>query len=158
QQDAFDSAVVEILAIEDPAVRIERVNQYKGRSGAIYYAGLREGIRSRGEFQFDDMLPKSADGLLAHYRISQAGASERPISEVLRSSAQTLMREVGLAAAFQRLSHFAVRMPDSIFEAVRRSNPNEIRSLLHGLLAESSSPLSTLHLVRLLLSIRHKLA
>ncbi|MBE7557283.1 MAG: hypothetical protein HS126_40115 [Anaerolineales bacterium] len=147
----LDEIVAEIASMEDPRRRIDAVEDWRNASVAVYYSNLDGILRNQRDFQFDDLIPPSAEGLLRHFRLSPDVESGEIFQEALATAAQTLIDEENLIMAIDRLTGLPAPLPAPLVEAFIALSPTEQRQIIKDLIKIAGSPLSRMHLVYLLL-------
>lgn len=154
--DVFEQAIAKIMTIESPPSRIEAATWWRDSSAVVYYASLHRQLKQDAGFQFDDLLPPSADGLLRFLRLLTEAKPGTAFPEALTLTAQTLLRQEGLYEAIRRLVGFPVPLPEVLVEAVADLSSFDRRLLIKELLATAASPLSQVHLLYLLRRFGHE--
>ena len=150
-QQKLDEIVAEIASMEDPQRRIDTVEDWRNSSVAVYYSNLDGILRHQRDFQFDDLIPPSAEGLLKHFRLSPDVKSGEAFQEALNATAQTLIGEENLILATDRLVGLPSPLPAPLIEAFTALSSAQQRQIIKRLIKIAGSPLSRLHLVHLLL-------
>lgn len=150
-EDMFNQAVAEIVSTEDPRRRVEEVREWRGQSAAVFYDELYRDLEEQKAFGFDDLRPPSAEGLPRHLRLHPTVGTGAECREALSVAAQALVREEGLLPAINRLVGLPVPLPATLVEAVANLPAGDRRTLIKRLVRTAGSPVSKVHLVRLLL-------
>ena len=148
-EKTFKKAILDIISIENPSDRIERLEVYRKSSSAFYYDGLRKKLSLKGELIWDDLLPTSGNGLISHFRFDTPLQKECDFSKVLEKIAEQLFKEEGLAATIDRLSGFPVPFPPSFLEEVAKISRKDLKAVLNEINKKWASPVSKIHLVSL---------
>lgn len=147
----FDEIVAEIASMEDPQRRIDAVESWRNTSIAEYYTSLEKILRKQRNFQFDNLLPPSVEGLLRHFRLSPDVKSGEAFQEALNVAARALIDEENLILTIDRLVSLPVPLPAPLVNAFIASSLAEQRQIIKRLIRIAGSPLSRIHLVHLLL-------
>ncbi len=152
----LDRVVAEIASLKDPMCRLEVFDSWHKSSATSYYTKLRDQIRERRAYAFDDLFPPNLDGLIRFLRISLPIVPDDDLFQALSGAAETLVKEEGLAAAIIRFAGLPVPLPNTIIDELNRLDPLEARSLTKILIRMPGSPVSGIHLVRILTSLGAK--
>lgn len=152
QGEALDQAVSAILSLEDPVGRVEAARSWRESSASEHYQALYRRLCDREPYTAEDLLPPSAAGLLRFHRLSPASEMDQPFAAVLSTAAHQLLEAEGLGTALRRCMGIPVAIPSVLVQAFRDKSPDDRRSLVRQLVSSSGSPLSRIHLVRLLLA------
>lgn len=128
---------------DDPAERMGRLADAQEASAAWCYRKLWKMCRSSRAITTPECLPVSADALCAHLRLDREDLMQM---DAQAKAAQTLVADVGLAAAIERLAPLPILLPDSLIWATRNLNPGEFRTLISRLKRKLRSPMARLHL------------
>jgi hypothetical protein len=115
---ALEREIRELVSVGDPHARAARARKWWGESSEVFYRELGERIAKRREFQWSDLTPPSAAGLLRHFRLPPLPAGDISFDDSIRQAAATLIREEGLRIALDRLSRLPIRIPDAAAEGL----------------------------------------
>jgi len=146
-----ERGIAKIATTEDPATRVELVNGWIQNSAAEFYNDLHKSLRERGTINFLNLRPPSARGLLNYFRLEADTGRGTAFVEGLEDASSELESEMGLAGAFHGLSHLPVPLPASLEDSAKKLTEEERRNCIKELLTTAGSPLSRIHLIRLLL-------
>ena len=149
--ETFDKVVAEIASMEDPWRRMEATELWQKSSASLFYMKLHRQLREHNQFQFIDLFPPSLEGLLRHLRLKSDTKPGLDCHEALDTSAQKLIIEEGIIEAIDRLSGLPVPLPKSLIHAITNLSSEEKRSLIKKLLRNIGSPLSQIHLIKILM-------
>ncbi len=149
--DTFEQVLAAIVTQPDPQQRVETVFTWRNENLAAHYGLLEQHIRERQSFQLDELRVLSASGLLRHFRLDSPTASS--IRDLIDGIAPMLLRELGLEETLDRLARLPVPLPAVILDTAAAYSREEQRILVRQLLPLSDSPLSTFHLLRLLVRL-----
>jgi len=149
----FEQLIAEVNAIQDPAVRMERVQGWWRSSAAVFYARLGQQARQTGTIGWPDVTPGDADGQLRHYRLSADTATAAALADALDAAARELIADDGVLTAIERLSRIPVPLASPLIEAAAQLPLAEQRALIASLLRRGRTPLLLLQLVRLLTAL-----
>lgn len=106
-------------------------------------------MRTSDEFQRDDLLPPSAEGLLRHLRLPKT--AEPSVSWHIAQAAQSLLDDEGLPKALERLIGLPLPLPHVLIQAIITLSSEQKRALIKQLLRITGSPVSRMHLLHILL-------
>lgn len=148
-QQSFEQEVKRLAALEGFHQRFEAVSEIRQQSAAVYYQMLPEDLNGDASPGWVEMMPPSAAALLRHFRLPASCSKNSSFSERLTHSAETLLKEEGLAETLDHFACLPVRLPDLLIGEVARSPREEQRRLLQGFSRRWTSPLSTIHLIDL---------
>lgn len=151
--EVFNQVVADIVSQEDGGKRIEKVEFWQSSSAAYYYENLKKKIISRRDFSLQDLLPPSAEGLLRHFRFTEDFGAGIDFRTALTEAAQTLIVEEGIQSAIDRLIGFPTPIPTALLDPILKLEPKDKDILVHNLIMTPGSPLSRVHLVKVLLHI-----
>jgi hypothetical protein len=142
-------AIKSSLAVKDPLARIETARGWRERSAAVFYASLSRTLPEQEGFVPDDIRPPDAEALLRHYRLCTDPTCGSFVDQISSGSEQ-IAQEFGVAQSFVRYSGLPVPLPRAFLRCVGALSDSEKRTLVKQLLRTAGSPLSAIHLVRLL--------
>jgi len=151
--ETLDRVVADIASMEDPRRRMETIEMWQKSSLSLFYMKLYQQLREHNQFQFIDLLPPSIEGLLRHLRLKSDTKPGLDFHEALDTTAQKLVIEEGIIEAVDRLFGLPVPLPSSLIEAIKNLSSEEKRSLIKKLLRNVGSPLSQIHLIKILMVI-----
>lgn len=146
----FRQEVARIASITDPKHRFEEIEAWRNTSAPAYYENLHRVLSEHRRFQFSELIPSSATGLLRHFRLTSQVAPDQAFQEILTLVAQQLIDEEGLPTAIDRLSGLPIPFPPPVVETVAKLSSEDKRKLFRQLLRIAGSPLSKFHLIALL--------
>ena len=98
-----------------------------------------------------DVVTLSALGLARHLRLPLNAPAGEGFSVALNGAAHLLVQECGAHEALRRLCGLPVPLPQAILDALAALDPDERRELIHTLVRTVPSPLTSVHLLRILL-------
>ena len=146
--EEFEAAVAEIASAEDPQRRLDLVESWRESSTAMFYTRLPQKLLETSSLS--ELRPPSIEGLVRCLRLRPDVEPSEPLQEALETAACQLMQEEDLFTAVERLVSLPVPLPEALVEAVAALPVEDRRLLLKRLLKSASSPLSKIHIVRLL--------
>ena len=149
--DTFEQVLVAIVTQPDPQQRVETVVTWRKEHLAAHYALLEQRIQERQTFRLDELRVPSASGLLRHFRLDSPTASS--IRDLTDGTAPILLRELGLEETLDRLTRLPVPLPAAVLDAAAAYSGEDQHLLVKQLLPLSDSPLSMLHLLRILVRL-----
>ncbi|MFP5263693.1 MAG: hypothetical protein ACLGJB_17570 [Blastocatellia bacterium] len=147
RQDVFEKQISEIIAIEDPVKRIKHVDPWRKHSAEVFYRNLYEKIRTSKEFDWSDLLPPSADGLVRHFRLEAPLYNGNDFHAIISHSALLLLSEEGLETTLYRLTCLPLKIPKFVLEELEKLPSLDRNNLLKKLSSQCASPVSKLHLI-----------
>jgi hypothetical protein len=149
--DGLRALIDDVDAIADPGQRVERVNAAVIDTCAYRYELIQNLLRSNDSDQFDmeQLLPPSLDSMLRFLRLDP----NDPPETMPERAAERLLVDVGLAEALWRVSSVPVPLPACLMAAARALSRKEWRRIACSWKRRPTSPLSMLHLIRLLTEI-----
>ena len=154
---AFVNAVGVIVTTEDVRQRIEETLRWRNSSAEIYYKKVLQAATEHQEFLSTEDLPPSADGLLRHFRVQVDLHPDIAFQEIIARAAQALLREEGLFEAIDRLSGLPIALPAVLIDAVADLTPEEMHPAIVKLIRAAQSPVSKMHLIRILAHLSDKM-
>jgi hypothetical protein len=146
EREKFEQAVREISGIEDVTSRMSKVQDWRNGSAEVYYRNLAYKLGRRGDFQWAELIPASAEGLLRHYRLPANTGVDGDFTAVWERSAAALLDEEGLETALDRLARLPVIIPDAVVEELGRLPENDRNGIIQRCAARWGSPVGKLHL------------
>jgi len=147
----FERVVGEISAIAKPAQRMRVLQSWLASSTAAHFDQLYRRLAGHEEpLLLDELLPADAEGLLRHFRLSADIGPGTAFGDALAETARDLAEHDGLREALTRLAGLPVPLPLPLLVALGELEPAARHRLLKELLATPGSPLSRLHLARVL--------
>ena len=147
----FERAVAEIASEDNPRIRIEQADSWRRSSAEVHYRELHEKLRGKRSFLLADLIPPSVDGLLRHLRLPSAPSPGLEFKQLITSAAESLADTEDLPTAISRLASLPVALPSTAVSIIQRLDLKEKRVLLKRLVHMPGSPISQVHLIRLLL-------
>lgn len=151
--EEFEAAVAEIASSADPLRRVEEAGRWRDSSSAAFYEDLGEKLVGPDTLYFNDFLPPDDKRLLKHLRFSGEPQTGSDFYHEAERAAVQLLQEEGLAAALQRFAGLPVPLPSALTDAVRALSREEQSELVHKMVGSPGSPVSKLHLIRLLVNL-----
>ena len=149
--DTFEQVCAAIVNHPEPRQRVETVVAWRNEHLAAHYTLLEQRIRERQTFRLDELRVPSVYGLLRHFRLDSTTASS--IRDQADSIVPMLLSELGLEETLDRLVRLPVPLPATVLDAAAAYSHEEQRILIRQLLPLGESPLSALHLLRLLVRL-----
>lgn len=146
-------AVTSILVTEDILRRVEIADEWRENSTYQYYKNLYEKMREQKRIHFPDLIPPSADRLLGHYRLPlEMNTGEKFLEEFFDAS-KTLLDEEGLGTTIHRWVGFPIPLPESLLSEINSLSSYESLAFVRNLLKSAGSPLSKIHLIKILVHL-----
>lgn len=149
--DEFGRTVAEIVCIESPRRRVDAATQWRDASATVHYAQLHHEFRTQGQLNFGRLLPPDVNGLLRHFRLTEEVMPDGTFLAAMATAAEALTHEEGLLASIDRCSCFPAPLPEPLMGAIEALSANERSELMRRVLKSAGSPVSLIHLLRILL-------
>ncbi|HKQ74531.1 MAG TPA: hypothetical protein VJ810_12640 [Blastocatellia bacterium] len=150
-REKFEQAVREINGIEDLMTRMRKVQDWRDESAEVHYRNFAYKLGRTHAFQWAELIPSSAEGLLRHYRLSADMNADSHFSEVLEHSALTLLDEEGVETALERLARLPVIIPDALAQELGCLPDKERSAILERCASRWASPVGKLNLTHIML-------
>jgi hypothetical protein len=151
----FDDWVARIATLDDPEERLATAERWQKDSASLYYDNLQRRIRAGEKLEYSDLLPPSSESMLRHYRLSSRPAAGRLIQARLNDAADELAGFGGLRLAIRPWWGLPVEVPERVVTRLESKSVDERRAELRALVRLPASPVSELHILRLLWKFRH---
>jgi tetratricopeptide (TPR) repeat protein len=151
EEGEFERTLAEIVSESNPRRRIELLDSVRKSSAAVHYREVHDKLRRNTNCEWTDLTLPAVESLLRHLRVSPPGAQGPTIDTIVSSAGDALARSEGLAVALTRLASLPLSLPASLISRVREADAKEKRALLKRLIRSAGSPISQIHLIRLLL-------
>lgn len=151
--DKFEAALAEIASAREPSRRMEEAERWHDSSAALFYDDVSDKLAGRESLSLQDFLLPDVGRLLDHLRLDdETDGGPAFAVEAARAAAQ-LVREEGVETALRRFAGLPVPLPDALIGAVRALPVAEQRAMVRRLIGSPGSPISKLHLTRLLVCL-----
>lgn len=148
--EEFNKVVAEITILQDPLRRLEEAERWRKASVSAYYQRLQETlVRRRGLARSDLDLPP-ADRLCWYFRLPPNTGDGEAFQKSLYQAAEELLKEGELINVLEKFCALPVPLPLTLVERVQCLDPSERYQLVKALLKSTGSPLSRIHLLRIL--------
>ncbi len=147
----FERVVSEIVSTTDLHRRIERTNEWREQSAAVFYSSFEQKLHDDRGLTIDDLIPPSGAGLLRHFHLEQYAAESLSFHEKLTLAAESLLAAEGLEICLERLCCLPVKLPVQVRETFRELPSSERRAVLDRFASRLTSPVCQLHLIDLAL-------
>lgn len=148
-----EELIAHIATLDGAEERLQAATAWRARSLDAQYADLQTAIRRRQEVPIEVILPADLDEILWHLRLDPLTIDQLPLKEALETAAQTLMADLGLERALERLMSIPVPLPRVVYASFTALPPVELRAQIKGILRSNPSPLTLVHLLRLMLAV-----
>ena len=148
----LESLTIEIVGEENPRKRMDMFNTRRESSAPVFYHELLIGFTKTGRLDPSVLTPNSADGLMRFVRLDPQAESKVEFRARLCAGAEELANEDGIVKAIDRCWALPVPLPEQLVQAIVDMGEAERRKAVGALLANADSPISQVHLVRILLS------
>jgi hypothetical protein len=149
--EAFETEVENIVAVDDPQTRLEKVNDLRKRSADYFYWSLREYLIAKNQIPESGVMPPDAESLMRQFRLSITSDEKSDLTTALSESAPRIVEDYGLPIALTRFAWLPIKMPQRLVELFRDLNAKEKEALLSQFKKGWQSPVGKLHFVDLVL-------
>jgi hypothetical protein len=151
-----DTAIELIVRTESAAGRIVKLESYRNRSASVHYRRLSERVSSGGRIRFEELRPPTPEALLNHIRLGSS--DKKAFRDRLDASAAKLTNELGVTAAYWRLSALPVPIPRRILSTLGELPEDERQQRIEELSKSARTPLQLLHAIAICLELEHPYA
>ena len=155
--DDFENAVGEIASTDNIRSRIEKTLSWRESSYSVYCQTIMQKVIKRQGIKLRECVPPSADGLLRHLRLKRNSKAGSEFEECFKTASEMLVREEGLFEAINRLSGLPVPFPDKLLEVISGLPLHDQRELIKRLARAGGSPVSKIHLLRILVHLSDRI-
>lgn len=152
--EMWENWIAATASTEDPTRRFLDAERGRDTSPTRHYWKLVQQLRATQSYHRSDLTPPAIERLLRSFRLETDAPIYRKFRHTLTVQADAIIAELGLEAALERWAGLPVPLPSAFREAVALLGNEERRKLVRGLLRLAGSPVSDLHLIRLLWSLR----
>ncbi|MCC6191859.1 MAG: hypothetical protein IT318_22755 [Anaerolineales bacterium] len=149
----FNEWGLELVAIEDPVQRIQRLMTWHEQSMVLYYMKLADRLVQKGPPDLGEFAPPDSESLLRHLRLSGVASSPDQFHQSIELAARILVDEEGVDEAFKRLAGLPRPLPHYLVQSVKALPYDEQRVFIKTILHQSLSMLGCFHLVCLLVQV-----
>jgi hypothetical protein len=125
---------------------MDQVQQWRSRSAEVYYRELKAKLVRPKEFHLADLIPKSPDGLLSHFRLQGEDSTLADFPTAWNQASRELIATEGLHAALDRITLFPIKAPECLIKAIADLPNIERHALVEAWTKTCLSPLGKLHL------------
>ena len=150
----FNKVVAEIAADTNLSRRVEAVNVWLKSNNARFYQNLGNQLDKNENLRQVDLINVSVNGFTQHFRLPVTTPPSEGFVIALIEATRLLIQECGIFEALRRLCGFPVPLPQLIFDTLKTLSINERRNVIHTLLRTEESPLTSIHLLRILLAFK----
>ncbi len=148
-QDMVSKLIAEIAAIDDDEHRVDTTAQWRKQWYGTFQATLFQQVRTRQAIEYAAFFPSDLGEILWYLRIDPEQREHPSLPDVLDASAQSLIADVGLGSAIERLASLPFPLPDAVHQAIAALSEQEQHALIKRLLRAHGSPLSLVHAIRI---------
>jgi len=149
--EMLERAISEITSIEEPRDRFERARTWRDQSAAFFYKKLKLELSHDHQFDINDLMPPTTEGLLRHFRLPIGIINSDDFHVNLNQAAQSLISEEGLKEALERLACLPVKLPSIVLEELGKLTLENRQILLNKFADSWTSPVCKFHLIDLAL-------
>ncbi len=147
--DTVSKLIAEIAAIDDDEHRVDTTAHWRKQWYGTFQATLFQQVRTRQAIEYDAFFPSDLDEILWYLRIDPEQREPPSLPDVLDASAHSLIADVGLGSAIERLASLPFPLPDAVHQAIAALSNQEQHALIKRLLRAPGSPLSLVHTIRI---------
>lgn len=145
-----DERIARICATDSPRRRVDLLQDAQQSGMAHFYKELRKRMGTTGSIDFSTLVPSSLNPLLEHLRLDPKASPELPFSCQSEAAATSILNELNLEEAVSRLVGLPLPLCPSVIAALSEQPSEERRAMIRRALRSWRSPLSLLHMIRLL--------
>lgn len=138
-------AIQRIAALQEPAERLDALNQWRANSPEVAYRHLGTVTSQPGSFSVNDLFLPEWARLPEHLRLPAASTAD----EGFRLAADALYQEEGLSAALRGMMCFPRKLPEVLEAAWCGLAEEEVARVFSELKSRPHSVVADLHLLRL---------
>lgn len=150
-QRDLDNAIASIVVCKDHSERFGITEKWINSSVSVFYDKLFHSINETKKVDFSQLVASVELRYFDHFRFPQPlGGAENSFEETLAVSCEILLAEEDLFTTLERLVSFPTPLPQRALSALLALSETDSVSLIKQLLGVSGSPLSKIHLVRIL--------
>ncbi|MGH9872912.1 MAG: hypothetical protein ACRD9S_10655 [Pyrinomonadaceae bacterium] len=150
-KDSFEATVQELKSLTSATARLDKVQEWRRRSAEVYYRELEQRLTRSPNFEWVDLMPSSAEGLVRHFRLPSQINEAGDFHSIWIKTGEDLLNEEGLDAALDRMACAPIKIPDVIVQQLATLSNQERENYFRGLASRWTSPVTKLQLVDLAL-------
>ncbi|MHB9144781.1 MAG: HTH domain-containing protein [Symbiobacteriia bacterium] len=143
----------EIAAIPEQHRRLQEVDRRRKERVVAYFENLREAIQNRNGLTQSDLKLPQPERFCSYLGFPPTPKPARDFALIMSDSAAGLLADTGLELAINRLSGLPVPLPSSFETQLKGSEEKARKTMIKHLLKSLVSPVSRVHLVRLLVAL-----
>jgi hypothetical protein len=151
--DAAGHIARELMAEASPHKRLVTLREWRSSNMLFVYHEIADEFKNTGRFDPRHLLPTKPDGLRRYLRLSEDVGAGVKFVDACDLAARELVEQYGLAEAIERFWALPIEMPKSLVDLARVLPPDEQRTLVKRLVRRSITPLSRVHLNRILAAL-----
>lgn len=153
EDSKFEAALAEIASAKDSSRRLEEAEWWHDSSATVFYDEVPEKLVGQESLFLNDFLLPDVGRLLDHLRLKGETVSGSAFAAEAARAAEQLVQEEGVETALRRFAGLPVPLPDALISAGRALPAEEQHAMVQRLVATSGSPVSKVHLIRLLICL-----
>ena len=142
--DTFETQILPIAHVPEVNERMLQVQNWRKKSVEVFYRELESKLTRCHEFNWSDLVPSSAQGLLNHFRLPTDQQSYSDFSGLWEGCTRNLLSDEGLEIAMDRVALAPIRIPEFLVQAVRDLSSIERQSFLERCAIRWTSPIARL--------------
>lgn len=143
-----------VLSASSLRIRVERFLKLQEMNLGNHYSNLLQNLRQRHNFTTIELLPPKTIDIARFYRINQN--VQKHFSLIWKDSASTLLNDHGIVEMIGRLWSAPVPLPDIVYARFEKLDSDRQKKHVKDLIRKSQSPISMVHLTKLLLRLGKK--
>jgi hypothetical protein len=150
-KDSFERILQEVRSLPSATARLDKVQEWRRESAEVYYRDLQARLTRSPNFEWSELIPSSAEGLVHRYRLPSQINEIGDFRSIWSKAGQHLVNDEGLEATLERLACAPIRIPEAIVQQLAAMPADERDSYFRRLAGYWTSPVTRLQLVDLIL-------
>ncbi len=150
-KDSFEAILQEISSLTSATARLDRVQGWRRESAEVYYRDIQARLTRSPNFEWSELIPSSAEGLVRHYRLPSQINEAGDFRSIWTRAGQDLVNDEGLEVALERLACAPIKIPEAIVQQLKALSADERENYFRRLAGRWTSPVTRIQLVDLIL-------
>ena len=150
----FTNLIKDILSAPSPRLRVEKFLKRQELNLASHYWQLLERLRERQNFAINELLPPNTNDIARFLRVKFR--VQKPFSLIWKNAIKELLNSHSIVETISRAWGIPVILPKAIYSRFDILDPRRLRKDIKALLQSCESPISMMHLTKLLLHLGMK--
>jgi hypothetical protein len=150
-KDSFETILQEVMSLPSATARLDKVQEWRRESAEVYYRDLQARLTRSPNFEWSELIPSSAQGLVRHYRLPSQINEIGDFRSIWSKAGQDLVSDEGLEVALERLACVPIRIPEGIIQQLAAMPADDRDNYFRRLASRWTSPVTRLQLVDLIL-------